>query len=253
MTKISIKSKFYLSASVGTLALGLLCKLTYWLKANFSSNVNFINTDNIISKALPQVMNYLNIFLGIAFIAVSIGAVSYARAHFGPATSYKVCLISLGAYTVAEGASYIYNVIYNTYNEAALKATLLSLTIEVAFIALLLFLTPLFTEIFLRRSLKGKTALSRLRTGCAILPSVSLYFVIKLAELAVYTVDATKTYISYGNTVSASVIISIILDVIYYFMLHFAAAAAVSLLFIYILTKITGPLKLKIKGDSSKK
>ena len=253
MTKLSIKNRFFLSTAAVALGFSILTKLMYWLNAYFSSNVNFTITDNIFLKALPLVTNYAHIIFGTAFIAVSIGAVTYAVAHFGPATSYKVCLTALGAFVLAECGSYVYNIIYNSYNEAALKATLVSVAIELLYIAVLMFLSPVLSKAFIKASLKNKTVLSRLSIGIAVIPSVAVYFIIKLAELALYTFDAVKTYINYGNTVSASVIISIILDVIYYFMLYFAAPAAIAMLTVHTFTKITGPLKLKIKGDYSKK
>ena len=249
MTKFPIKSKFYLTSAISVLAFSVLVKLLYWLNASFSTNVNFINTDNIFLKALPQITNYGYIIFGMGFVAVSIGTICYGISHFGPATSYKTALISLGAFAVAEIASYVYGVIYNSYNEAAFKATLISVGIELIYIALLLFITPFLSKVYLKLSLKNKSSLSRLKISTAVIPPVALYFLIKLGELAIYTVGAMKSYISYGNAFSASVIISIILDVIYYFMLYFAAPVALGMLTVYTLTKITGPLKLKIKGD----
>lgn len=253
MNKLSIKSKFYLSSAISTLGFSVLVKLMYWLNAYFSTNVNFINTDNIFLKALPQVTNYAYIILAMGFVAVSIGAICYAISHFGPATSYKTALISLGSFVAAEITSYIYGIVYNSFNEAAFKATLISVGIELVYIAILVFITPSIAKAYLRFSLKNKTTLSRLKISTAVIPAVAIYFLIKLGELAIYTVDAMKSYISHGNTFSASVVISIILDVIYYFMLYFAAPVALGMLTIYTLTKITGPLKLKIKGETSKK
>lgn len=251
MTKISIKSKFYFSAAIATLGVSLLTKLMYWMNSSFSTNVNFINTDSIILKSLPQITNYAYIIFSMAFIAVSIGVICYGIAHFGPATSYKASCISLGSFALAEIVSYVYGIIYNTYDEAALKATIISVGIELIYVGFIVFITPILAKAYLKLSLKHKTSLSRLKISTAVIPSIFIYFLIKLIELFIYTVDAIKYYLGHGNTFSASLVISIILDVIYYFMLYFAVPVALSILTVYTLTKITGPLKLKIKGASS--
>lgn len=253
MSKLTIKNKLYIFSALLPLGIAILGAVMYWLNAGMASNVNYSNTNNLVLKSLPFITYYLHILLDIAFVAISVSAISYARVYFGPATSSKICLITIAAYAFSEVLSYIFSIFYNSFNAADLKAKLISLAIELVFIALLDFITPVFSSLYVKRITKNASKVGRLKTALASVPTLIIYFVIKFSELISYTLNAVKSFILQGNTISSAMIVSIIIDVIYYIVLYFAVPLSITLLTSYVLVRLTGPLKLKIKGDSFKK
>ncbi len=250
MSKVPIKNKLYIFSATLPLIIALLAVVMYWLYAGMASNVNFTNTDNVLLKSLPHITHYLHILLDIAFIAASISVISYARSYFGPSTSAKTALIAISTYAVSEIFSYCFSVVYNSFNSADFKAKLISVAFELIYIGLLVFICPLLTRAYVNHTIKKDSKPSRLKLSMASSVTIGIYFIIKLAELVTYTISAVKDFLNQGNAISSSLIISIMIDVVYYIVLYLAVPVSIALLVSYVLTRYTGTLKLKIKGDS---
>ena len=245
MTKLTIRKKFFIFFFATSLLIGILTKLFYISTSSLMTNVNYINSDNPLMHILPYITKYSYLFFDIAFSGFSVAGIAYARTYFGPKTSYISASIALGSYIISQAFGFIYNLIYNSLSSGAVIALALSYAVEILFMVVLLMLTPIIVCGFINHYAKRSPLLAYKRASLSALLPLSVSLLFRLLDLTAFKV--IPHFIEYKDT-TAKEVFDIASDYVYYLSYYFVIPAIISVISYFIFKKITGTLKLKIKG-----
>lgn len=245
MAKLTIKKKFYLFFIVTSLLIGLFTKVFYISTSALVTNVNYIHSENPLMHILPFITKYAYLLFDIAFYGFTVSGIAYARAYFGPKTSYVSASAALGAFIVSQVASLLYNMIYNYLSSGAVIALAISYAVEILFAVVLLMLTPITVSGYVNHLAKKSPLLAYKRVYLSSVLSLCISLLMRLLDLTAFKV--IPHFIEYKDITSKE-LFDIVSDYIYYISYYFIIPAVISIVSYFIFKKVTGTLKMKIKG-----
>ena len=232
MAKNTITTRFTL-VSVGSVL--LLCILSKIFQIFY-----MISASDIMASDLFTMFCRIGFeLLAVSATAMTVSAAVYAYSYFGIKTALKSSGLLLGALTLGKILMFVYNMIANSLTAGKLFAGAISYLVEILFDALVIALSLFFAIMFAKR--RAKIEYSKCTPMGAAFAGLGSYFLILIADLTFMNV--IPFFVSYSDP-TTSEIKTIISDYLYY-VISAPLTMLIAILCFFVLTKITGKLKLK--------
>lgn len=236
MAKNKITSSFKLFSILFVLGATLFSKALYILYLWSASDITVPDAVTYISGTISEL---LSLFSVAAAVCVTV----YAHSYFGKKTTIQMSLVSLGCLALGKITLFLYNLIANSLSTAQIISGALSYIIEILFDALVLILAIVISYIFSKKRVVSKKADSDkvFSPMIAAITTSGVYSAILMIDLTVMNV--IPFFIKYSDP-TAEEIGKIIADYMFY-LIDFIIIGLFAVLIIFVLSRITGKLRLK--------
>lgn len=195
-------------------------------------------SDIMASEAFVMLCRIGFELFGLGAVAMTVVACVYSYSYFGIKTALKVSGLLLLGLTSGKILMFVYNICVNSLTAGKLLAGAISYMIEILFDALIIAVSIIFSMIFAKARVKHQNGWTPL---AASFTSLGVYFMILIADLTFMNV--IPFLVSYSDPTSSE-IKTIISDYLYY-LVSIPFAMLLAMLFYFLITKVTGRLKLK--------
>ena len=200
-------------------------------------------SDVTVPAPIMYVSGTVSELLNLFSIAAAISVTVYAHSYFGKKTAVTASVISLICLASGKIVMFVYNLLVNSLSSAQIISGALSYTIEILFDALVIIIAIVISYMFAKKRVTSKRADSNKFYSPAktAVTTAAIYSVILIIDLSVMNV--IPFFVKYSDP-TAREIGRIIADYTYY-LIDFIIIGLFAVLVIFILSKITGKLRLK--------